>query len=374
MALIVLMEDDAATRMLVASVLKKEGHDVLSAENGAQGLMLVEGRRPDLVVSDVQMPEMNGFQMLAALRKNAEIAETPVILLTSLQERAHMRIGMTSGADDYITKPFRPGELREAVAAQLNRRQVRESLQTLAVDKAVQAALDEQRHQLAKLYEERLAAELSERWPASGSGSEAEQDERFDAATVMFVDFPHYGGVAEKLDPAELTELVKRFYGSANDAAHLFGARHMQFIGEGLLAVFTDDTNTRTVNHGLRAARSALGLIESSRAIGRYLQQTYPARMLPSFSVNIALHAGPVALTHLRDPLHGATQKLPVGDAVHVAILLQRQAHALGWPVAASVTMLRSVTGAVRIGRRALVELPGRSQPLDAAELVELAF
>ena len=63
-----------------------------------------------------------------------------------------------------------------------------------------------------------------------------------------------------------------------------------------------------------------------------------------------------------------------MGDAVHVAILLQRQAHALGWPIAASVHMLRSVTGAVRVGRRALVELPGRSQPLDAAELLELAL
>jgi CheY-like chemotaxis protein len=370
MALIVLMEDDAATRMLVASVLKKEGHEVLTAENGAQGLLLVEERKPDVVVSDVQMPELNGFQMLAALRRNATIAATPVILLTSLQERAHMRIGMTTGADDYITKPFRPAELREAVAAQLNRRQMRANLEALAVDAAVQAALEEQRHQLAKLYEQRLAAELSERWP---TGDASQGDERFDSATVMFVDFPQYAGVAEKLGPQELAELVKRFYGNANDTAHLFGARHMQFIGEGLLAVFTDDTNTKTVNHGLRAARSALGLLETSFGIAKYLATNFAGRALPEFSVNIALHTGPVSLTLLRDPLHGGMQKLPVGDAVNVAILLQRQAVALGWPVAASIGMLRSVTGAVRVGRRALVELPGRTQPLDAAELVELA-
>jgi len=370
MALIVLMEDDAATRMLVASVLKKEGHEVLLAEDGARGLMLVEERKPDVIISDVQMPEMNGFQMLAALRQNAALAQIPVILLTSLQERAHMRIGMTTGADDYITKPFRPGELREAVSAQLNRRQVRESLEALAVDAAVQAALEEQRHQLAKLYEQRLAAELSERWPG---GDAQGSEERFDSATVMFVDMPQYAGVAEKLNPAELTDLIKRFYGSANDTAHLFGARHMQFIGEGLIAIFTDDTNTRTVNHGWRAARSALGLIESSHGIGKYLAATYPDRQLPGFNVNIALHSGAAALTLLNDPLHGAAQKLPVGDAVSVAVLLQRQAVALGWPIAASMTMLRSVTGAVRTGRRALVELPGRSQPLDAAELVELA-
>src|SRR5437868_1744117 len=98
MALIVLMEDDAATRMLVASVLKKDGHEVAAAEDGALGLALVRERQPDLIISDVQMPHMNGFQVLEAVRGDPGLVSTPMILLTSLQERAHMRIGMTTGA------------------------------------------------------------------------------------------------------------------------------------------------------------------------------------------------------------------------------------------------------------------------------------
>jgi DNA-binding response OmpR family regulator len=370
MALIVLMEDDSGTRTLIASVLKKDGHEVLAAEDGSQGLLLVQEHRPDLVISDVQMPQLNGFQMLALLRQNPDIAATPVILLTSLQERAHMRIGMTTGADDYITKPFRPGELREAAAAQLNKRAMHAKLLDLAVDKAVQAALEEQRHQLAKLYEQRLAVELSERWP-TGSGADA--DEKFSSATVLFVDIPSYAGVAEKLDPAELTDLVKKFYGAANDTAHLFGARHIQFIGEGVLAVFVDATDTQTVNHGLRAVRAALGLVESSRSIQQYLASTYPDRQLPRFQANVALHAGPVTLTLLHDPLHGPTaQTLPVGDAVSATMLLQRQGRTVGWPIMASVAALRLVTGAVETDRRALVDLPGRSAPMDVAEITGL--
>ena len=371
MALIVLMEDDAATRTLVTSVLKKDGHEVAAAENGRSGLLLCADRRPDLVISDVQMPEMDGFEMLSLLRQTAGLATTPVILLTSLQERAHMRIGMTTGADDYITKPFRPGELREAVAAQLNKRQVQATLQALAIESAVSSALLEQRNELARLYETRLAHELSERWPSGPGGN---GDERFDSATVLFVDIPRYAEVAQKLQPAELTELVKKFYGSANDTAHLFGARYMQFIGEGLLAVFSDDTNTRTVNHGLRAARTALSLVESGRTIRQFLETAYPARALPPFSVNVALNTGPVTLTLLQDPLHGGGQKLPVGEVVTTAMQLQRQAQGQGWPIAMSVTTLRMVTGAVRTGRRALLALPGRAQPLDAAELVALAL
>ena len=372
MALIVVMEDDAATRMLVASVLKKDGHDVLTAEDGEQGLQLVRPNQPDLIISDVQMPGLNGFQMLAALRAEPVGSTIPVILLTSLQERAHMRIGMTTGADDYITKPFKPAELREAVSAQLNKRAVQASLQAMAVDKAVSRALAEQRHQLSKLYEQRLAAQLSERWP-TGDGQQG--DERLPGATVLFVDIPNYAGVAERLDEQELAELVRKFYGSANDTVHLFGARYMRFVGEGLLAVFAESTDTRTVNHALRAARAALGLVDAARGIQEYLDTRYPGRDLPPFEVNVGVHTGPVTLTVLQDPLHGdAAQLLPVGDAVGAAMQLQKHGRTIGWSIVASVAALRAVTGAVRTGGRALLDLPGRTAPMDAVELVGLAL
>jgi CheY-like chemotaxis protein len=371
MALIVVMEDDAGTRMLVASVLKRDGHVVLGAEDAEQGLELVRQRRPELVISDVQMPGMNGFQMLAALRQDPASASTPVILLTSLQERAHIRIGMTTGADDYITKPFKAMELREAVAAQLNKRSMQASLRSMAVDAAVEVALIEQKHQLSRLYEERLAAELSERWP-TGDGSAG--DERLDSATVLFVDIPNHAAMAEQLNADELTDLVKKIYGNANDTIQLFGARHIRFVGEGALAIFAATSDTHTVSHALRAVRAAVGLVDSGRGINQYLESRYPGRDLPAFEINVALHAGTVTLTLLNDPLHGTAQVLPVGDAVSATMLLQKQARSLGWPIAASVAALRAITGAVRTGRRALLELPGRSAPMDAIELLGLAL
>jgi CheY-like chemotaxis protein len=372
MALIVVMEDDAGTRMLITSVLKKDGHEVLAAEDGAQGLALVRAQSPDLVISDVQMPGMNGFDMLAAMRQVAALAPIPVILLTSLQERAHMRIGMTAGADDYITKPFRAAELRQAVAAQLNRRAVRATLQAQAVDTAVNIALEEQRHRLAELYEQRLAAELSDRWPST-SGHEG--DEQLAGATVLFVDIPNYPQLAAQLDAGELAELVRKFYGNANDTVHLFGARMMRFVGEGLLAVFAPDNDSQTVGHALRAARAALGLAESARGVQRFIEQRHPGRELPRFEASVAVHTGDVTLTELSDPLHGSgEQMLPVGDAVSATMQLQKRTHALGWAVAASAEASRSVAGAVRTGARSLVELPGRAAPIDAVELVGLVL
>jgi class 3 adenylate cyclase len=175
------------------------------------------------------------------------------------------------------------------------------------------------------------------------------------------------------LSAAELSELVRKFYGNANDTVHLFGARTMRFVGEGLLAIFAAGNDTRTTSHALRAARAALGLVDSARGVQRFLAQRHPGAALPPFEASVALHVGDVTLTELTDPLHGsAKQVLPVGDAVSATMLLQKQAHASGWAACASVDALRSVTGAVRTGARALLALPGRAAPIDAVELVGL--
>ncbi len=371
MALIVVMEDDGGTRMLIASVLKRDGHEVLTAEDGAAGLALIQQRQPDLVISDIRMPGMDGLQMLATMRREPKLVLIPVILLTSLQERAHMRIGMTAGADDYITKPFRSTELRDAVSAQLRKRETQTHLQDMVVDTAVRSAIDSQKQHLAQRYEQRLAKELGARWP-SGDGQEA--DQRFNNATVLFADIPGYASVSERLSSAELSELVKRFYGSAGDTVYLFGAAHMQFIGEGLLAVFTDARDTESVNHGLRAVKAALGLADSARGMRQQLDRLYAERKLPRFEVSVALHIGPVTLTRLQDPLHDAhAQILPVGDAVTATMLLQEQVHRQGWAVGASVDVMRTVESAVHIGRKARLQLPGRSAGVDAVELTSLA-
>lgn len=79
MPLIVVMDDDSSTRVLVSAVLRKEGYDVLAAEDGAQGLALIREHRPDLVVSDVQMPNLDGFGVLEAVRADEVLTTLPII-------------------------------------------------------------------------------------------------------------------------------------------------------------------------------------------------------------------------------------------------------------------------------------------------------
>ncbi|MGA8515147.1 MAG: response regulator [Burkholderiaceae bacterium] len=369
MPLIVVMDDDAGTRILVSQVLKKEGYQVMAAEDGVKGLALIREYKPDLIVSDVQMPLMDGFAVLESVRSDAALAAIPVILLTSLQDRAFMRQGMTTGADDYLTKPFAPQELRDAVNAQVNKLVRVSAMRAQLVDTAVGVALEEQRHQISKLYERRMAKTLSEQWPDSGF---VQEKEKFNSATVLFADMRDDAQWTQRLSSSELGEVVQQFYGTVGDTVHLFGAHYMQFVGDGMLCVFVDAGDTLSVNHGLRAVRAAVGLTDATRRLDTYVSQHFSDRNLPPFALSIALHSGPVAFAKL-DGMFGSTgQTTPVGDTVSLALKLFGGQPRQTWAITATVQTARLVTGAVRVGQRAMIATPGRHMPVDAVEILGL--
>jgi diguanylate cyclase len=119
---ILVVEDEAAIRTNLQILLRVEGYDVMTAENGLLGRIAALEHQPDLIISDVMMPEMDGFGLLAALRSEPLTTHTPFILLTARTERQDVRQGMSLGADDYLPKPFQRDELLQAVRTQLEKR------------------------------------------------------------------------------------------------------------------------------------------------------------------------------------------------------------------------------------------------------------
>lgn len=121
---ILLVEDEAALRENVSEMLALEGFDVYSAANGRDGVEMALQICPDLIVCDIAMPQMDGYEVLKTLRGHDATLATPFIFLTARVDRPDMRQGMQLGADDYITKPFSREELVAAIHARLARRQV----------------------------------------------------------------------------------------------------------------------------------------------------------------------------------------------------------------------------------------------------------
>jgi DNA-binding response OmpR family regulator len=112
---ILLIEDNHNLREEIINVLEMEGFTVDTAENGRVGLEHIAVERPDLVISDLMMPDMDGYETLQAIRGNPEFASLPVLMLTARDDDGCVSRAMELGADDYVTKPFRIPELLEAV-------------------------------------------------------------------------------------------------------------------------------------------------------------------------------------------------------------------------------------------------------------------
>ncbi|MBF8256137.1 MAG: two component transcriptional regulator, winged helix family [Anaerolineales bacterium] len=115
---ILVVDDEARLVALLEAYLKQEGFRVVSAENGRQAAEVARREKPDLIVLDIMMPEVDGLQFL---REHRRRADTPVILLTARVEDEDRIVGLELGADDYLTKPFRPRELLARIRAVLRR-------------------------------------------------------------------------------------------------------------------------------------------------------------------------------------------------------------------------------------------------------------
>ncbi|MEB3273226.1 MAG: response regulator [Prochlorothrix sp.] len=121
MTAILVIEDEPQVRRNIQDILELSGFSVQSAATGHQGVALAQQMLPDLIISDVMMPEMDGFEVVQALKNQPETARIPFIFLTAKASRQDWRQAMNLGADDYLTKPFTPQELLEAIQTRLQR-------------------------------------------------------------------------------------------------------------------------------------------------------------------------------------------------------------------------------------------------------------
>jgi DNA-binding NarL/FixJ family response regulator len=141
---ILVIDDDAMMRRQITALLAEEGYATVEARNGREGVTLAAKEKPNLVLCDITMPEMNGHRVLEAVRADGAIAHLPFIFLTGWGEKEDLRTGMNLGADDYLVKPVEPAELLAAVKTRLRRHQSagRGSTPAAATPEALQSVLE----------------------------------------------------------------------------------------------------------------------------------------------------------------------------------------------------------------------------------------
>ncbi|MDB6026394.1 MAG: two component transcriptional regulator, LuxR family [Verrucomicrobiales bacterium] len=118
---ILIIEDEPEMRRNLSTILRLEKFNVLAAENGRVGVELAQREKPDVILCDVMMPELDGYGVLDALRADPDLVTVPFIFLTAKGEKTDVRGGMRMGADDYLTKPVAKADLLDAIRARLQR-------------------------------------------------------------------------------------------------------------------------------------------------------------------------------------------------------------------------------------------------------------
>jgi pilus assembly protein CpaE len=118
---ILVVDDSEVVRKLIELQLSKAGYSIITASDGSEGVRMARNHEPDLIIMDVQMPEMDGYEAARLIRQVHATMHTPIIMLTSLSNITSMQKGYDAGVDEYLTKPFQPNELQLRVAAMLKR-------------------------------------------------------------------------------------------------------------------------------------------------------------------------------------------------------------------------------------------------------------
>ena len=119
MATLLVIEDETPLRANLVRILSAEGYTVIAAADGEEGIRRVREGKPDLVICDILMPVVDGFGVLASLRSRPETAELPFIFLTASADKENLQRGLRSGANEYVTNPFKIADLLAAVKRRL---------------------------------------------------------------------------------------------------------------------------------------------------------------------------------------------------------------------------------------------------------------
>jgi DNA-binding response OmpR family regulator len=115
MSKILVTEDERDIRELIAFTLRFAGYEVVTAENGEEGVLMAAQERPDMILMDVRMPRLTGYEACARIKADPTLADIPVVFLSAKGQEAEIRTGLDAGASEYLLKPFGPMELVERV-------------------------------------------------------------------------------------------------------------------------------------------------------------------------------------------------------------------------------------------------------------------
>jgi class 3 adenylate cyclase len=328
-ARLLVADDNKVNRLLLGRTLEVQGHRVSSADNGRRALDMLRAEAFDLLLLDLEMPELDGFALLEIIAADHTLREVPVIVTSSLEGVTHVARCIELGADDYLHKPVNPVLLKARVGSSLEKKRLR----------------DQQKEQVKRFATSAVVQDLQQGGFALGG--------RRVQATVLFADLRGFTSLVESQSPEDTIELLNTWYTLMFDAIGGQGGVVNQIIGDGLMAVF--GAPMPLPEPGLSAVRAALDMCEMVTLFNA--ERASEGRAPIAMGVGVA--SGEV-IAGYTGTMDRATYTC-VGDTVNLAARLEAHTKACGEAVLVDATTQAALQA--RVATRALgpVALKGKA-------------
>ena len=327
---LLVVDDNKVNRLLMGRNLEQQGHRVAFAENGQQALDMLRAEPFDLVLLDILMPELDGYQVLERLTRDPGLRDIPVIMTSSMDELDSVVKCIEMGAEDYLSKPPNPVLLRARIGASLEKKRLR----------------DQQRELISKF----ATAEVAEELLTTGF----ELGGKFVDATAMFSDIRSFTSIAEAQTPADTIELLNDYYTLMFEAIGGHGGVVNQMVGDGLMAIF--GAPVPAADHAERAVLAALEMLE----MVELFNSEQSARQKVQIQIGVGIASGRV-IAGFTGTQTRATYTC-VGDTVNLAARLEAQTKVLGHPILIDENTQAGLNGKIRSAELEPVRLQGKSQ------------
>lgn len=226
-ALILVVDDNEDNRDLLTRRLKRQGHDVVTAANGRLAMNEMRAKAFDMVLLDIMMPEMDGYQVLESMRADSALRHLPVVVISAINELDSIVRCIKLGADDYLFKPVNTVLLNARIDSCLERKRFRDQEQTFI------AQLDAERERSEQLLLNVLPKPIADRLKQE-PGTIADH---FDDATVLFADIVNLASGVEGANPVAAVDLLNSVFMKFDQLCHREGVEKIKTIGSAYMAV-----------------------------------------------------------------------------------------------------------------------------------------
>lgn len=261
---ILIVEDNPEMRNFL-NMLLKDQYNVNIAVNGQDGLNLAKKILPDLIITDVMMPIMNGYELTRSIKADESLKRIPIIMITAKSEMSNKIEGLEYGADDYLTKPFNSKELLTRVKNLLHLSCLQHEL--IEINENLQLKVQEQIDKMTKV--ERLKGYLPPQLVdsiLSGENTVNFTNER-KKITFFFSDIQGFTAATESLEAEDLSNLLNEYFSVMTDIAHKWGGTIDKFIGDGIMIFFGAPVATNDKDHALRCVKMAIDMQKAMKQL-----------------------------------------------------------------------------------------------------------